>query len=43
MKTADNSVSNRELVRVNEEIRSHQVETTGKVLRSYMTAMKAVI
>jgi len=43
MKSADNSVSNRELVRVNEEIRSHQVEVTGKVLRSYMTAMKAVI
>ncbi len=43
LKTTDNSVSNRELVRVNEEIRSHQVEVTGKVLRSYMTAMKAVI
>jgi len=39
----DNSVSNRELVQVNEEIRTHKVEVIGKVLRSYMTAMKAVI
>ena len=39
----DYSVSNRELVKVNEEIRSHQVEKVGKVLRSYMTAMKEVI
>ena len=39
----DNSVANRELVKVNEEIRGHQVEKVGKVLRSYMTAMKEVI
>lgn len=39
----DFSVSNRELVQVNEEIRNHKVEVVGKVLRSYMTAMKAVI
>lgn len=43
LKSKDNSVSNHELVRVNEEIRSHKVEQIGKVLRSYMTAMKAVI
>ena len=39
----DNSVSNQELVRVNEEIRNHPVEIVGKKLRGYMTAMKAVI
>ena len=39
----DNSVSNRELVKVNEEIRTHNVEKVGKVLRGYMTAMKEVI
>ena len=39
----DNSVSNRERLNVNEEIRGHQIERVGKVLRSYMTAMKEVI
>ncbi len=39
----DNSVSNQELVHVNEEIRMHPVEIVGKKLRAYMTAMKAVI
>ncbi|ULQ58550.1 ketol-acid reductoisomerase [Brucepastera parasyntrophica] len=39
----DFSVSNQELVRVNEEIRTHPVEIVGKKLRAYMTAMKAVI
>ncbi|GMO69155.1 MAG: ketol-acid reductoisomerase [Treponemataceae bacterium] len=39
----DNGVSNQELVRVNEEIRNHPVEIVGKKLRSYMTAMKAVV
>ena len=39
----DSRVSNRELVTVNEEIRNHPVEKIGKVLRSYMTAMKEVI
>lgn len=37
------AVSNRELVRVNEEIRTHGVEKIGKVLRAYMTAMKPVV
>jgi len=39
----DYSVPNRELVKINEEIRIHPVEKIGKVLRSYMTAMKEVI
>jgi ketol-acid reductoisomerase len=39
----DNSVPNRELVKVNDEIRNHQIERVGKTLRSYMTAMKEVI
>lgn len=43
MNLRDNSVPNQELVRVNEEIRNHPVEHIGKKLRSYMTAMKAVI
>ena len=37
----DNSVSNQELIRVNDEIRNHPVEIVGKKLRAYMTAMKA--
>jgi ketol-acid reductoisomerase len=39
----DTGVPNQELVRVNEEIRSHPVEIVGKKLRTYMTAMKAVV
>jgi ketol-acid reductoisomerase len=39
----DSGVSNRELIRVNEEIRNHPVEKIGKVLRGYMTAMKPII
>ncbi|HOT61480.1 MAG TPA: ketol-acid reductoisomerase, partial [Treponemataceae bacterium] len=39
----DGSVSNRELVKVNEEIRNHPVEIVGKKLRAYMTAMKEVL
>ena len=39
----DNSVSNQELVRVNEEIRTHPIEIVGKKLRGYMTAMKAIV
>jgi ketol-acid reductoisomerase len=39
----DTGVSNQELVRVNDEIRNHPVEIVGKKLRSYMTAMKAVV
>jgi ketol-acid reductoisomerase len=43
LKVKDSSVPNKELVKVNEEIRTHRVELVGKVLRSYMTAMKEVI
>jgi len=39
----DTAVSNRELVRVDAEIRNHPVELIGTVLRAYMTAMKPVI
>ena len=39
----DNSVSNQELVKVNEEIRNHPIEIVGKKLRGYMTAMKAIV
>ena len=39
----DSSVSNRELVKVNDAIRNHPVEKIGSVLRAYMTAMKEVI
>lgn len=37
------SVDNQELVSVNELIRNHPVETIGKELRSYMTALKKII
>ncbi len=39
----DASVSNKELVEVNEEIRFHEVELVGAELREAMTAMKAII
>src|SRR4051812_36171277 len=39
----DTAVPNRELVRVDAEIRNHPVEQIGTVLRAYMTAMKPVI
>lgn len=39
----DNTVSNSELVAVNDEIRNHPVEIVGHKLRGYMTAMKAII
>jgi len=39
----DASVPNREIVKVNDEIRNHPVEKIGKTLRAYMTAMKEVI
>ncbi len=39
----DLGVNNQELVKVNEEIRNHPVEVIGKVLRGYMTAMKAIV
>ena len=39
----DTSVDNVELIKVNEQIQDHGVEVIGKKLRSYMTAMKAII
>ncbi|HZK19933.1 MAG TPA: ketol-acid reductoisomerase [Treponemataceae bacterium] len=39
----NNGVSNNELVAVNTEIRNHPVEVIGQNLRSYMTAMKAIV
>lgn len=39
---SDNWVDNRELISVNEAIRSHPVEVVGKRLRGYMTDMKSL-
>jgi ketol-acid reductoisomerase len=36
------SVSNGQLVLVNEEIRNHPIEVVGRKLRAYMTAMKPI-
>lgn len=41
--STSNQVDNRRLVQVNDAIRSHGVETVGKVLRGYMTDMKAIV
>jgi ketol-acid reductoisomerase len=38
----ENDVDNVELIEVNEAIRSHAIEATGKVLRQAMTAMKVI-
>jgi ketol-acid reductoisomerase len=38
----DGSVDNVELVRINEILRNHQVETVGVKLRKAMTAMKTI-
>ena len=37
-----NDVDNIELIKVNEAIRSHSIETVGKRLRTAMTAMKVI-
>ena len=37
-----NAVDNIELIEVNEAIRQHPIEATGKILRSAMTAMKTI-
>lgn len=39
----DNGVDNRELIEINDELRSHPVEIIGKKLRGYMTAMKKIV
>ena len=43
LKLTDMGVDNAELIAVNESIRSHLIETVGKKLRKYMTAMKKAI
>ncbi|MBT8286582.1 MAG: ketol-acid reductoisomerase [Bacteroidia bacterium] len=37
-----NSVDNKDLIKVNDAIREHPIEATGKVLREAMTAMKVI-
>ena len=39
----DNSVDNRQLVQINDALRSHSVEVVGHKLRGYMTGMKAIV
>ncbi|MBN2509532.1 MAG: ketol-acid reductoisomerase [Spirochaetales bacterium] len=43
LSVSDNGVDNLELIRVNEAIRASGVEKIGKLLRKYMTAMKAIL
>ena len=40
--TTNTNVENQVLIRVNDAIRNHPIEVTGKVLRTAMTAMKAI-
>jgi len=40
--TKSNSIDNVELIKVNEVIRQHPIESIGKTLRSAMTAMKVI-
>jgi len=42
LKLADNGVDNQQLIEVNTAIRSHPVETIGRTLRGYMSAMKRI-
>ena len=39
----DNGVDNMTLIQINDAIRNHPVETIGKELRGFMTAMKAIL
>lgn len=43
IKVKDNGVDDRELIEVNAAIRNHPIETVGRRLRGYMTAMKKVV
>ena len=43
MESSDNGVDNVRLIEVNDALRNTGVETIGKTLRGYMTAMKAII
>ena len=40
--TSSNAVDNAELIEVNEAIRQHPIEATGKILRTAMTDMKVI-
>ena len=40
--TSTKNVDNQELIRVNDAIRNHPIEATGKVLRTAMSAMKVI-
>ncbi len=42
LQSKDNGVDNRDLVEINEEIRSHLIEEVGEVLRAAMDGMKAI-
>ena len=39
----DNGVDNRLLVEINDALRDHSVEVVGRMLRGYMTGMKAIV
>merc|ERR1712070_663971 len=41
-KRGDNTVDNKRLFAINDQIRSHPVEIIGKQLRGYMTAMEKI-
>jgi ketol-acid reductoisomerase len=43
LKETSNGVDNARLIEVNDEIRSHGVESIGKELRGYMTDMKQIV
>ena len=40
--SVDNDVDNLELIRINDAIRNHPIESIGKKLRAAMTAMKTI-
>ena len=42
MAGADNTVDNKRLIDINDEVRNHPVEVIGRTLRGYMTNMKAI-
>ena len=43
LKLKSNSVDNKRLIEVNENIRNHPVEWIGQELRGYMTDMKRIV
>lgn len=42
LQSCDDGVDNLELIKVNEAIRSHEIETVGRTLRAYMSDMKEI-